>query len=131
MAKQILLVEDDPSLLKLMQTILTSDRYDYYLLTGVNNGNAAIERMERQIFDLVISDENLPGIKGHEIAEWMRRNRRYGRVPLILMSAENDHRLFSDLLKNRLITFYLPKPFSIMQFESLVSMSLNLNEKIA
>lgn len=82
-------------------------------------------------FQLVISDEFLPKLSGHQIAEWIRQDAGYCMTPFILISAENNPKMFGDLTTRGLINFYIPKPFSIAQFTAVISLSLTTFTKKA
>jgi CheY-like chemotaxis protein len=116
----ILLIEDDPMILKLIQ--FTCDKEGHTIATATN-GIEAIECLKNDLFDLIISDEVLPGLRGHEIADWMRQDTRYQQVPLILISAERNPQLFADLATKGIINMFVPKPFSVMQLLSSINMA--------
>ena len=63
--RQILIVEDDSSLLEIYSTFLKNDGYT---VETVNEGIQAIEKAQKTTFDLVILDINLPDIRGDEVA---------------------------------------------------------------
>ena len=56
-----------------------------YSTTKAQNGEIALSLIEGRNFDLIITDEHLPGnIKGHDIAEYVKEN--IPKTPIILMS---------------------------------------------
>lgn len=120
---QILIVEDDPSILQLLQMVVRVSGYTYEI---AKTGLDALKKLKTNDFLLVITDENLPGIKGHEIAEWMRGIDRYKDTPVILISAEQDFRLFSDLLAAGIITLFVPKPSSMNQLKATINLAMNM-----
>ncbi len=79
---RILLVEDDPTFCSLLSDILEEAGYE---LTARDDGKAALMALQRQSFDLVLSDLRLPGLNGLEL---FRRSRETGCVtPFILLTA--------------------------------------------
>lgn len=115
----ILLIEDNPVILKLMEYTCG---YEKHTFKSAMTGSEGMKYLEQNQFDLVISDENLPEIKGHQIAKWMRQNTRYEEVPLILISVEQNHQLFAELSTNGSINMFIPKPFTIPQLTSALNM---------
>jgi CheY-like chemotaxis protein len=57
----LLLVDDEPGMLETLNEILTSAGYD---VTAVNNGDTALEHMQRGGYDLVLMDIRMPGRDG-------------------------------------------------------------------
>ncbi|WP_156873842.1 ATP-binding protein [Perlucidibaca piscinae] len=88
---QVLVVDDHPANLKLMQTWLG----DIGIITvAVDNGPEAIHRASQQPFDLVFMDIQMPGMSGLEAAQAIRANESQGhRVPIIALTA---HALSSE-----------------------------------
>ena len=60
---RILVVEDDPALAELLQEYLSESESDYHI-TLHTRGDSALEHLERERFDLVLSDIVLPGVDG-------------------------------------------------------------------
>ncbi|MGB2799487.1 MAG: response regulator [Dehalococcoidia bacterium] len=59
----VLVVDDDPGVREMLSDIISEQRYR---VVAVENGERAIEEMERQRFDLVFLDLVLPGMSGAE-----------------------------------------------------------------
>lgn len=82
MAARILLVEDDAGFRSLLAEILADDGYT---LVERENGKAALMALQRQSFDLVLTDLRLPGLNGLEL---FRAAREEGVAPpFILLTA--------------------------------------------
>lgn len=114
----ILLIEDNPVILKLMEYTCA---YEKHKFMSAETGTDGLKLLEQAQFDLVISDENIPGIRGHKIAEWMRRDNRYKEVPMILISVEKDHKLYAELTAAGSINMFIPKPFTTKQLTSALN----------
>ncbi|TVR70548.1 MAG: DNA-binding response regulator [Spirochaetaceae bacterium] len=101
----ILVVEDEPKILRLVQQYL--EREGYRVLTA-DNGDTAIQRFYRESPHLVILDLMIPGIGGLDVA---RAIRRHSPVPVIILTAlaeEQDRLTGLDLGADD----YVVKPFS-------------------
>ncbi|MFT4626666.1 MAG: two-component system alkaline phosphatase synthesis response regulator PhoP [Myxococcota bacterium] len=84
MAKRILIVEDDPSILRALQMNLRLEGFEVVTAT---NGPDALAAVDAQTLDLVVLDIMLPHMNGFEVC---RRLRRSGvDLPIILLSAKN------------------------------------------
>ena len=62
--RRVLVVEDDSVVLGLLVKVLTEAGY---AVTGVGSGEAALTELDKQLFDAVLLDLNLPGVQGMDI----------------------------------------------------------------
>nr|WP_308626295.1 response regulator transcription factor [uncultured Eisenbergiella sp.] len=81
----ILVVEDDASLNKVVCSYLRSSGFD---AKGCLNAEDAYEEMYNTLYELIISDIMMPGINGFEFAESVRKVNR--TIPILFMSARDD-----------------------------------------
>lgn len=79
---RILLVEDDPSFRALIAAILEDEGYQ---LTEKDDGKAALMMLQRQQFDLVLTDLRLPGLNGLELFRAARHHQI--STPFVLLTA--------------------------------------------
>jgi DNA-binding response OmpR family regulator len=104
----ILLVDDDPRILELLEIAFAA--HGFRVLTAPD-GDAAIKCVLTERPDLLVLDVRLPKKSGLEICEWLRRDPDDPSVPVIMVSAVVD-------METRLQAFtrgaddYLTKPFS-------------------
>lgn len=81
----ILVAEDDEVSQSLVRLVLEKQGYT---VTTVFTGTEALETLERESFDLVILDINMPGLSGLEVASAIRSQEPTGhRIPIVAMSA--------------------------------------------
>lgn len=101
----ILVVDDEQSILDIIQAYLTADGHTVYL---AKNGKEAFEEYEPRIIDFMILDIMLPDYSGWEICEQIRRT---SDVPIILLTARSNE---ADVLKGLKLGAddYIKKPFS-------------------
>jgi len=81
----ILVVEDDSSLNKIVCTQLANNGYS---AKGCLNPNEAYDEMYGTLYDLIISDIMMPGIDGFEFAETVRSLNK--TIPILFMTARDD-----------------------------------------
>ncbi|MFV8819466.1 sigma 54-interacting transcriptional regulator [Haliea sp. E17] len=82
MQSQILLVDDDPNLLKLMTIRLESEGY---IVHGASSAEEALQLLRNETMDLMVTDLRMEGVDGMELFE--RARYFYPGLPVILMSA--------------------------------------------
>lgn len=128
MSKEILVVEDSPSIMKLITVVAEKGGF---IVHGKTNGLDAMSILQTRTFDMVISDENLPHVTGSEIARYMRQTQEHADTPMILVSAEENSSYFGELMQNKVISSYLPKPFSMARLNQLIHIFLNSRNSTA
>ncbi len=82
--KRILIVDDDPTSLKILESILPKMRYK---ILKANNGEEALEYAFREPPDLVLLDIIMPGIDGYEVIRRIKRDDRTKDVPIIIITS--------------------------------------------
>ncbi|MGI8952663.1 MAG: response regulator transcription factor [Chitinophagaceae bacterium] len=107
--KNLLLVEDDPEITKLLELHLQSD---LFRLTSCNNGKDAIDKILNNNFNLIILDIMLPDLSGMEVCKYLRN--QYCNAPIMILTSRSDE---SDkvLALELGADDYVTKPFSILE----------------
>lgn len=83
---RLLVVDDDSLNLKVLENILSHDRYD---ITTVNSGTEALRQLAAKEWDLVISDVMMPKISGYELTREIRERFLLTELPVLLLTARN------------------------------------------
>lgn len=117
--KRILLADDDPAILRLVTTILEKDNYE---VVTARDGREAYKVLQRDPdFMAAILDVVMPHISGPELVRYMKTEKRLMRIPVMMMTAEQDPKLPSDSFAAGAIVF-LPKPFTTVQLQTMLQM---------
>jgi DNA-binding response OmpR family regulator len=87
MAKRILIVEDDPSVLRAISYMLEKEGYS--VLTAVN-GLEGLKKAREESPDLLVLDVMLPGIDGFEICHRLRAESPTAKLPILMLSAKGQ-----------------------------------------
>jgi CheY-like chemotaxis protein len=85
--KSILLVDDDEVVIKTLRPILLS--HGYAVLTATS-GEECLQIAKRQVPDLVILDVILPGIKGREVCQRLKKDPDTQRIPVVFLTAKDS-----------------------------------------
>ena len=113
MAKRILLVDDEPLILKGLKFALEQDGYE---TESAEDGEIALEKLRKGGFDLVLLDVMLPKMSGIEVCQAVREK---SDVPIIMLTAKTE-----DM--DKLMGFdhgaddYLTKPFNILELKARI-----------
>jgi len=113
----ILIVDDDPAILRLLSTNLKARGYE---ISAANDGGEALQAVECNFVDLIILDIMMPVMDGVEVC---RRVREWSDVPIIVLSARGDEK---DKVKCLELGAddYLTKPFGIAELMARVKTAL-------
>jgi len=87
-SETILIVDDEPSLRALLSEMLSSKGYSTLL---AENAGQAIETLENNKVDLMLSDIIMPGMNGYKLAEYVHRNHPDVKVQLASGYSDNSH----------------------------------------
>jgi pilus assembly protein CpaE len=82
---KILFVDDEEQIRRLLSSFLT--RRGYLVKTAVD-GQEALNMLEAETPDLVITDVNMPNVDGVELTRRLRAHPRFGTMPIIMLSAK-------------------------------------------
>ena len=106
MAEKILIVDDEPDMLKLLSMILREKTS--YEITTTNNPMEAVELAKQGGFDLVISDLKMPGLDGMEIIDAVKKIDE--DIPVIIITAFASVESASEAIQKGGFDF-ITKPF--------------------
>lgn len=107
-AQQILVVDDDAKIVRLVRTYL--EREGFAVLSAAD-GPAALQAIERHAPSLIVLDLMLPDLDGRAVIRAVRRDEVSARVPIIVLSARGSTVERIAGLEDG-ADDYLPKPFS-------------------
>jgi len=106
-SENIWVIDDDPSIRWVLEKALQKEDLS---VRSFESGTAALEALDRQQPDVILTDVRMPGISGLELLETL--SREIPDVPVIIMTAHSD--LESAVASYRGGAFeYLPKPFDV------------------
>jgi signal transduction histidine kinase/ligand-binding sensor domain-containing protein/AraC-like DNA-binding protein len=103
----ILLVDDNPEILD----FIADDLSDKYAIIKAFNGQEALDMIEIENIQLIISDVMMPGIDGFELCKRIKTNFDYSHIPIILLTAKNTLQSKIEGLEVG-ADAYIEKPFS-------------------
>jgi CheY-like chemotaxis protein len=125
MKYKVLIVEDNPMNMRLIEMILKSDNY---LLLKARDGEEALAIAAIDHPDLVLMDIRLPKLSGLEVAKRLRKNGKLGHIPIIALTA---HAMKGDEEKaiEAGCDGYVSKPIDTRQLPRLVAKMLATQQK--
>ncbi|TVZ27698.1 response regulator receiver domain-containing protein [Gillisia sp. Hel_I_86] len=104
--KKILVIEDNPMVIKSLQFKLTKDGHDVVI---ANDGREAMKHLKEDIFDLILTDLMLPFVTGNELISYIKKNTP--DTPIIVLSTSTQENIIMDAF-NMGVDDFITKPFS-------------------
>ncbi len=125
MKQKVLIVEDNPLNMRLIEMILKTNSYT---LLKATDGEEALDIATRERPDLVLMDIRLPTVSGLEVARRLKENPAFSHIPIIALTA---HAMKGD--KEKAIEAgcdsYLSKPINTRELPKLVADMLLLRQQ--
>jgi two-component system alkaline phosphatase synthesis response regulator PhoP len=115
MSQKILVVEDEPTLSRLLSYNLTQEGYE---VTVIDHGGEGLQAASERAFDLIILDIMLPGLNGFEILSKLRA--KGNRTPIVILTARTAEEEVVQGLKHG-ADDYITKPFGVAELLARVS----------
>ncbi|MBF6612002.1 MAG: response regulator [Chloroflexi bacterium] len=116
---RVLVVDDDPDLVAICSLVL---EHEGYKIDIARNGYEAYNRLERDGVDVVLLDVMMPVLDGITVCKMVKRDPRFKKVPIIVMSAsERMQKEADDCCADAVIS----KPFDIDHLVSTVQRFTN------
>jgi CheY-like chemotaxis protein len=117
--RRILVADDDPAILRLVATILERENFG---VVSARDGREAYKILQSDPnFTAAIFDVVMPHISGPELVRYMKTEKRLMKIPVMMMTAEQDPKLSSDSFSAGAVVF-LPKPFTTAQLHIMLQM---------
>ena len=107
MAKRILICDDDPAILRVLQVNLEIEGYETLL---AHHGEEALEVATAELPDLVILDIMMPRMDGYQTCSALKASDKTKDIPVVFLSAKAQD---ADIQKGKSydVEDYLTKPF--------------------
>lgn len=107
-ATKILVIDDFATMRKIVTTML--QKLEFTNLTEADSGKAGWDLLQKEPFDLIISDCNMPEMTGIELLAKIRETPNMAQQKFIMLTAEADRELMIKS-KELHIDAYILKPF--------------------
>ncbi len=121
---KVLIADDDPAILRLVKTIVEKEGFE---AVTARDGKEAYQFLQSgESFGAAIFDVVMPHLIGTDLVKHMQSNERLSKIPVIIMTAEQNSGMATDSYKAGAIGF-LPKPFTPSQIKSMLSMFAKTN----
>ncbi|MGG1664251.1 ATP-binding protein [Brevibacillus sp. NRS-1366] len=122
----ILIVDDDPVNLHVLEAILPPDEYD---VTMVTRGKEALAILDTKEWDLVISDIMMPQMSGYELTRMIRKRFTLTELPILLLTARSQPKdIQSGFLAGA--NDYVTKPVEAIEIRSRIDALTTVKQSV-
>ena len=125
MSKRLLVVDDEPNLLRAVAACLKAEDYE---VSTARSGHEALVQLANSVPDLIISDIRMPGMDGYKLARQLRGSPRTALVPIVFLTAKDET---ADRIEGFRVGVdaYLTKPFEPEELIAVVNAILQRVER--
>ncbi len=106
---KILCVDDFATMRRIMKNILK--QLGFTSIIEADDGTTALEELEKNEIDLIISDWNMPKMTGLELLKHIRANEKYKNTPFLMVTAEAQKQNVIEAVQAG-VSNYVVKPFT-------------------
>lgn len=107
--KKILFVEDSPTMRRIIANSLK--KLGMNNVAEAENGVDALEKIQKNQFDLILTDWNMPEMNGQELVEHIRKMDTYKSVPILMITTRGMEDDVMTAIKSG-VNGYMVKPFT-------------------
>lgn len=119
--ERILVIEDNPMVVKSLEFKLSRDGYDVVIAV---DGREAIKFLEEGSFDLILTDLMLPFVAGNQLIQYIKEN--LPGTPIIVLSTSKQENIIMDAF-NLGVDDFITKPFNPNELSLRVKRFLKKN----
>lgn len=106
---KILVVDDYAENVELVQELLVTNGYQ---VTPAYSGEEALEKIKREIPDLILLDIMMPKIDGYQVCEELRKDEETKEIPIIFVTAKTEVKDWTHAIFNVGVNSYITKPIN-------------------
>lgn len=125
MSKRLLIVDDEPNLLRAVAACLRGEGYE---VETARSGEEALIHIAQRLPDLIISDIRMPRMDGFALARQLRSNPRTDLIPVIFLTAKDESADRIAGIRSG-VDAYLTKPFEPDELIAVVANILTRVER--
>jgi len=106
---KVLIVDDFATMRRILKNILK--QLGFKNLLEADDGTTALDALEKNDIDLVISDWNMPKMTGLELLKSVRASKKYAKIPFLMVTAEAQKQNVIEAVQAG-VSNYVVKPFT-------------------
>jgi DNA-binding NarL/FixJ family response regulator len=125
LSKRLLIVDDEPNLLRAVAACLRGEGYE---VDTARSGEEALVHVAQRLPDLIVSDIRMPRMDGYALARQLRSNPRTDLIPIVFLTAKDESADRIAGIRSG-VDAYLTKPFEPDELVAVIANILNRVER--
>ncbi|HXG83608.1 MAG TPA: response regulator, partial [Pyrinomonadaceae bacterium] len=123
MSKRLLVVDDEPNLLRAVAAVLRGEGFE---VSTARSGREALVAVAKNLPDLIVSDVRMPGMDGFALARRLRHAPNFALLPIVFLTAKDETEDRVEGFRSG-VDAYLTKPF---EPDELVAVINNILQRV-
>jgi len=124
--KRVLVVDDDPSVSRLVSAALASIHVEHEIDYCSDGGQGRLKAAQGQ-YDLIALDLHMPFMGGVEALEEMKRNPKSARIPVVVITAQQDPAVHAQVRQLGALAT-VTKPFQVLDLVTIFRLAFAGNQ---
>ncbi len=113
----ILIVDDSSPMRAVIKKVIQASGFDVGEIHEADSGKEALQILNDQWLDVVLSDYNMPEMNGLEMLQHMKRDEMMKGIPVIMITTEGGNERIDEFIKEGACA-YIRKPFTPEEIRS-------------
>ncbi len=111
MAYNVLIVDDSTPMRTVIKKVVKASGFNLGFIFEASNGREALDLLDREWLDLVLTDYNMPEMDGIKLLEEMKKNESFMSIPVVIITTEGSKQRVEEFMDKGAVA-YIKKPFS-------------------
>lgn len=124
---KILVVDDFDTMIKIIRNILVELGYEN--IVTARNGVFALEILQKEKIDFIISDWNMPEMTGYQLLKKVKGDPKLAHIPFLMITAEAEKSNIMNAVKAN-VDQYIIKPFTSEMLKEKITRAIANREAI-
>jgi CheY-like chemotaxis protein len=121
MSPRILAVDDEPDILMVVRTALSSEGFD---VRTASSGAECLESAQAEPPDLILLDVMMPEMDGFEVVRRLKADPKTATIPVIMLTALSEKQMIKQAILGG-VDYYIVKPFDLEDLITKVGRALS------
>jgi len=123
----ILIVDDSSPMRAVIKKVVKASGFEIGEFHEAGSGKEALQVLDEQWLDIVLSDYNMPEMNGLEMLQKMKQHEMMRDIPVIMITTEGSIERVDEFMKSG-VSAYIKKPFTPEQIRSQLQQLLGVPE---
>ena len=111
MAYRVMIVDDSPTMRAVIKKAIKASGFNVDDFYEAGDGKEALDLLQSEWLDLIITDYNMPNMDGMELLERLKQNDSLSSTPVVFISTEGSEKRIKEFM-DKGATDYIKKPFT-------------------